>query len=245
MAKPVSIVDLPPAFQDYLNGVHARTDARIGETIARHGMKPGLSSALAVERVAVLAAELAPVAELVTAGGGEIACRKGCGFCCSYTVDVTPDEAFAVADYLATHLDAAGLAAVKARAAAADAVLHGLPPVERHARHIFCPVMDPATVSCLVHPVRPNACQAYLSVDLAKCEADHLDPPQPVEQPTVAPMIASVVDRTRSYALDDAGAPTLSLELIAALLAAWAEPDAEARWLAGAEIFPGARSFTP
>jgi hypothetical protein len=57
-------------------------------------------------------------------------------------------------------------------------------------------------------------------------------------------MIASVVDRTRSFALADAGAPTLSLELIAALLAIWAEPDAEARWLAGAEIFPGARSFT-
>ena len=245
MAKPVSIVDLPPAFQDYLNGVHARADARIGDTIAQHGMVAGLSSALAVERVAVLAAELAPVAELVAGGGGEIACRKGCGFCCSHTVDVTPDEAFAVADYLAAQLDAADLAAVKARAAAADAALQGLSPVERHARRIFCPVMDPATVSCLAHPVRPNACQAYLSVDLAKCEADHLDPPRPVEQPTVAPMIASVVDRTRSYALEDAGAPTLSLELIAALLAAWAEPDAEARWLAGEEIFAQARSFTP
>lgn len=243
MAKPVSIVDLPPAFQDYLNGVYARAAARIGGAITRHGTVPGLSSVLAIERVAVLEAELAPVAELVASSGGEIACRKGCGFCCSHTVDVTPDEAFSVADYLASHLDAADLAALKARAAAADAVLHGLPPVERHARRVFCPVMDPATVSCLAHPVRPNACQAYLSVDLAKCEADHLNPPQPVEQPTVAPMIASVVDRTRSFALEDAGAPTLSLELIAALLATWAEPDAEARWLAGEAIFEGARSY--
>lgn len=244
MAKPVSIVDLPPAFQDYVKGVYERANAVIGGTIARHGMVPGLSAVLAVERVAVLAAELAPVAELVASGGSQIACRKGCAFCCSHTVDVTPDEAFAIADYLASHLEAADLAAVKARAAAADAALHGLPPVARHAKRIFCPVLDPATASCLAHPVRPNACQAYLSVDLAKCEADHMDPPQPVEQPTVAPMIASVVDRTRSFALADAGAPTLSLELIAALLAIWAEPEAEARWLAGAEIFPGARSFT-
>lgn len=244
MAKPVSIVDLPPAFQDYLNGVYARADARLGAVIAAHGMVPGLSAALAAERVAVLEAELAPVADLVAAGGGEIACRKGCGFCCTPTVDVTPDEAFAVVEYLARHLDARQLGAVMARAAAADAVLHGLPPVERHAKRIFCPVMDPDTVSCLAHPARPNACQAYLSVDLAKCVADYNDPPQPVEQPTVAPMIASVVDSTRSFALEDAGAPTLSLELIAALLATWAEPDAEARWLAGEAIFPGARSFT-
>jgi Fe-S-cluster containining protein len=246
MAKPVSIVDLPPALQDYLKGVYGRANAVIGVAIARHGMVPGLSEVLAVERVSALAAELAPVVEQVASGGVQIACRKGCAFCCSHTVDVTPDEAFAIADYLASHLDAADLAAVTARAAAADAALHGLPPVARHAKRIFCPVLDPATASCLAYPVRPNACQAYLSVDLARCEADHLDPPQPVEQPTIAPLVASVIDRTRSFALADAGAPTLSFELIAALLAIWAEPDAkaEARWLAGAEIFPGARSFT-
>ncbi|MDB5363459.1 MAG: hypothetical protein JWO51_4756 [Rhodospirillales bacterium] len=244
MAKPVGFGDLPPPLQDYLDKVYQRADARIGAVIARHGLAPGLSGALAVERVAILADELAPVAELVAAGGAEIACRKGCAFCCSHTVDVTPDEVFAIADYLARQLDPDQLAAVKRRAAAADAVLHGLPPVERHAKRLFCPVLDPSTASCLAHPVRPNACQAYLSVDLARCEADFHEPPQPVEQPTVAPMIASVVDRTCSFALDDAGAPTLSLELIAALLAAWGEPDAEARWFAGEAIFAGARSFT-
>jgi len=244
MAKPVSIVDLPPPMQEYLNGVYVRTSARLAPIIERHGMAPGLSAALTTERIAVLGEELAPVVHLVVTHGTEIACRKGCGFCCTHTVDVTPDEAFAVADYLARHLTAEQLAGVMERARAADAVLHGLPPVERHAKRIFCPVLDPATASCLAHPARPNACQAYLSVDLAKCEADYNDPPKPVEQPTVAPMIASIVDSTRSFALADAGAPTLSLELIAALLAAWAEPDAEARWLAGEPIFAGARSVT-
>ncbi|HLZ65993.1 MAG TPA: YkgJ family cysteine cluster protein [Aliidongia sp.] len=245
MAKPASITDLPPAFQEYLHGVYERANARIGEAMARHGMAPGLSAALAAERVAVLEAELAPVGELIASGGNSIACRKGCAYCCTHTVDVTPDEAFAIADHLAATLDPAALAQVKTRAAAADAALHGLPHVERHRQRIFCPVLDPETAACLAHPVRPNACQGYLSVDLAKCEADYRDPPQPVEQPTVAPMITSVVDRTRSFALEDAGAPTLSLELIAALLAAWREPDAEARWLAGEAIFADARSITP
>lgn len=242
MSKPASITDLPLPFQEYLQGVYERARAPLEAVIADHGPTPGLSAAVAIERVGRLDAELAPVFELVASGGATIACRQGCAYCCTHTIDVTPDEVFALVDHLARTLTPAALAAVEARAAAADAVLHGLPPVERHRRRIFCPVLDPATSSCLGHPVRPNACQAYLSVDLAKCEADHRDPPQPVEQPTVAPMIASVVDRTRSFALEDAGAPTLSLELIAALLAAWAEPDAEARWLAGEAIFPGARS---
>jgi Fe-S-cluster containining protein len=244
MPKPTSTADLPPPFQDYLRGVYERARQPFERTIAGHGMAPGLSAALAVERVAALAAELAPVEDLVAAGGETIACRKGCAFCCTHMIDVTPDEALALVDYLAKTLRPAALDAVKARAAAADAALHGLSPVERHRRQIFCPVMDPETRACLGHPARPNACQAYLSVDLAKCEADYRNPPQPVAQPTVAPMIASVVDRTRSFALEDAGAPTLSLELIAALLAAWAEPDAEARWLAGEAIFPDARSVT-
>jgi hypothetical protein len=244
MAKPGSITDLPQAFQDYLQGVYARTDARIGETMAAHGVSPGLSSAVATTRVAVLDEELAPVFQMVAQGGNEIACRKGCAFCCTHTVDVTPDEVFAIVGHLAT-LGTATVAAVQARAAAADAVLHGLGKVERHAKRIFCPVLDPATSACLAHPVRPNPCQGYLSVDRDKCEADHDDPPKPVEQPTVAPMITSVVDSTRSYAFEDAGAPQLSLELIAGLLAAWADPGAEARWLTGEAIFPGARSETP
>jgi Fe-S-cluster containining protein len=244
MSQPASITDLPQSFQDYLHGVYERAHRPFEAAIARHGMVPGLSAALAAERVAVLGAELAPVADLVATGGGVIACRQGCAFCCSHTIDVTPDEVFALVDFLANTLEPSALAGVKARAAAADAALSGLPPVERHRRQVFCPVLDPDTHSCLGHAVRPNACQAYLSVDLAKCEADYRNPPQPVEQPTVAPMIASVVDRTRSFALDDAGAPTLSFELIAALLAAWSEPDAEARWLAGEAIFADARSFT-
>lgn len=242
MPKPASIADLPLPFQEYLERVYERAKAPFEAAIADHGLTPGLSATMAIERVGVLGRELAPVAELVAAGGATIACRQGCAYCCTPTIDVTPDEVFALVDYLARTLTPEALAAVKARAAAADAVLHGLSPVERHRRAIFCPVLDPDTLSCLGHPVRPNACQAYLSVDLAKCEADYRDPPQPVEQPTVAPMIASVVDRTRSFAFEDAGAPTLSLELIAALLAAWAEPNAEARWLAGEAIFPGARS---
>jgi len=244
MQKPEHFSDLPPAFQEYLHGVYVRAGAAIGAAIESHGPKPGLSSAVARARIAILDAELAPVGALLAQNGVTVACRKGCAVCCTHTIETTPDEVFAVADYLAATLDAEALAALKARASAADAALKGLPTkVARHARQVFCPVLDPATGSCLAHPVRPNACQGYLSVDLAKCQANYENPPQPVEQPTVAPMITSVVDSTRSYALEDLGAPTLSIELIAGLLAAWAEPDAEARWLAGEAIFPDARSL--
>lgn len=241
----MGIKDVPPALQDYLRAIYERARPRIEAVIRRHGLRPGLSHALARERIAILDEEMALVVELARAGGKTIACAKGCRHCCTHTVDVTPDEAFALADELAATLPPDALAALKQRALAGDAIGHGLGRVARHRKHIPCPVLDPATGACLGHAARPNPCQAYLSTDLPRCIADALDPPKPVEQPSLAPMVANIIDETRAYALEDAGAPRLSLELTAALVSVWREPDAEARWLAGEEIFPDARSAPP
>jgi hypothetical protein len=64
-----------------------------------------------------------------------------------------------------------------------------------------------------------------------------------VPQPTAANMVTNVVSHTRSYALEDAGAPRQSFELTAALVAAWADPDAERRWLAGEIVLKDAASY--
>jgi len=137
------------------------------------------------------------------------------------------------------------VAAIKARALAADARGHGMEPLARHREKIACPVQDSATMECLGHAARPTPCQGYLSLDLKRCEAVHDGTGQDVPQPTAANMLANVVSHTRSYALEDAGAPRQSLELTAALVAAWADPDAERRWLAGETVLPGAASYRP
>jgi hypothetical protein len=245
MTEHTKTADLPPEAQAFLQGVYERAKARIETLIARHGMRPGVSAALAAERIAILDAEMRPVFPALEAAGTKVACAKGCAFCCTLTIDVTPDEAFGLVDYLDRTLPAETVAAIKARAVAADARGHGMEPLARHHEKIACPVRDPMTLECLGHAARPAPCQGYLSLDVKRCEAVHDGTGMDVPQPTAANMLTSVVSDTRSYALEDAGAPRQSLELTAALIAAWADPDAERRWLAGETVLPQAASYRP
>jgi len=235
--------DLPEEARQFLLGVYERAKARLEDVIQRHGMRPGLSAAIAAERVAILESEMRPVFPALDAVGTPVQCARGCGFCCTLTIDVTPDEAFALVDHLERNLPAETVAAIKARATAGDARGHGMEPLARHRERIACPVQDPATLECLGHAVRPTPCQGYLSLDVKRCAAVHAGTGQDVPQPTAANMLTNVVSDTRSYALEDAGAPRQSLELTAALIAAWADPDAERRWLAGERVLTQAASY--
>ena len=235
--------DLPEEAQQFLLGIYERAKKRIEAVIRRHGMRPGLSAALAAERIAILDHEMAPVFPALEQAGTKVACAKGCGVCCTLTIDVTPDETFALVDHLERTLPAETVAEIKARAAAADARGHGLEPLARHRLRIACPVQDPQTMACLGHAARPTPCQGYLSLDLKRCEAVHDGTGIDVPQPTAANMLTNVVSHTRSYALEDAGARRQSLELTAALVAAWADPDAERRWLAGETVLTQAASY--
>jgi hypothetical protein len=245
MSEHLKTADLPREAQDFLQGVYERTKARLERLIRRHGLQPGLSAVLATDRIAALDSEMRPVFPALEQAGTPVACAKGCSFCCTLTIDVTPDEAFALVDYLERTQPPETLAAIKARALAADAHGHGMEPLARHRLQIDCPVLDPETRACLGHAVRPTPCQGYLSLDLARCEAVHAGTGQDVPQPVAANMLTNVVSQTRSYALEDAGAPRQSLELTAALVAAWADSGAEARWLAGGEVLPQASSYGP
>jgi Fe-S-cluster containining protein len=245
MTGHVKTADLPEEAQQFLLGVYERAKQRIEGLIRRHGMRPGLSAAMAKERIAILDHEMRPVFPALERVGTPVACAKGCGVCCTLTIDVTPDEAFALVDHLERNQPPETVAAIKARAAAADARGHGMEPLARHRLQIACPVQDPVTMECLGHAARPTPCQGYLSLDLKRCEAVHAGIGQDVPQPTAANMLTNVVSHTRSYALEDAGAPRQSLELTAALVAAWADPDAERRWLAGAAVLTDAASYQP
>ena len=243
MTRHAKTADLPEEAQQFLLGVYERAKQRIEGLIRQHGMRPGLSAVMAKERIAILDQEMRPVFPALERVGTPVACAKGCGVCCTLTIDVTPDEAFALVDHLERTQPPETVAAIKARAAAADARGHGMEPLARHRLRIACPVQDPVTMECLGHAARPTPCQGYLSLDLKRCEAVHAGIGQDVPQPTAANMLTNVVSHTRSYAFEDASAPRQSLELTAALVAAWADPDAERRWLAGEAVLTEAASY--
>jgi hypothetical protein len=239
---PRRIEDYPEEVQLFLTDLYQRATAQLAAVVARHGMRPGLSLAIAAERIALLDAEMQPVVAAMALAKTPVACARGCGCCCTLTIQVSPDEVFALKDQLERSLPPAELAALKARALAADARGHGVPPLLRHRLRIFCPVLDPATHDCIGHVARPSGCQGYLSLSLRQCQADHDQPSQPVEQPVAAGLLRDIVAAARDEVLATAGAPRQLLELTAALVAAWAEPDAEARWLGGAAVLEAASS---
>jgi hypothetical protein len=239
---PRRIEEYPEEVQLFLTDLYQRAEARFRAEVERHGMRPGLSLAIAEARIACLDEAMQPVVEAMAKAATPVACARGCGCCCTLTIQASPDEVFALQAGLARDLTAEALAALQARALAADDQGHGVAPLARHRLRIFCPVLDPASHDCLGHRARPSGCQAYLSLSLRQCLADHEAPPQPVEQPVAAALLRDIVTAARDTVFADLGLPRQSLELTAALVAAWSEPGAEARWLAGEAVLGAASS---
>jgi hypothetical protein len=242
MDLPRRLEDYPEEVKLFLTDLFQRASARLQAVVERHGLRPGLSLAIAQERIAILDEAMRPVVEAMARAATPVACARGCGCCCTLTIQASPDEVFALAAQLERSLAPGALAALKQRALAADARGHGVPPLARHRLKIFCPVLDPATHDCLGHVARPSGCQGYLSLNLRQCQADHANPSQPIEQPVAAGLLRDTVAAARDAVLEAAGAPRQSLELTAALVAAWGAPDAEARWLAGERVLETALS---
>ena len=61
MNTPRRIADLPEQDREYLRAVYERAKRRFEAVVDAHGANPGLAEAIAVERVAILDEELAPV----------------------------------------------------------------------------------------------------------------------------------------------------------------------------------------
>lgn len=230
---------LPDATQRWLIDVFSRARTVIQDTLTQHGRNPGLASAIARTRVAFLERELQPVVAAVAQAGTPIDCGRGCTSCCTLKVEITPDEVFALAAQLEAEFDAKSLADMKSRAAVVDQRGRALSPGERYLLHLFCPVLDLATGACRGHALRPAACQGYLSLDRRRCDASARGEPAPILSPVASGLIRDAVMSAQIIVLQEAGYDQVRIELSAGLTAAWADPTAEQRWLAGRQAFPG------
>jgi Fe-S-cluster containining protein len=168
----------------------------------------------------------------------EIACRKGCGYCCSNWVGATAPEVFLIARHLQAKNAGGGLtpAAVIARAAANI----GLDIAARFGAKLPCAFL--ADSACSIYAVRPTVCRQTTSTNIATCIEEYegqglggdimvsrayLDHARNCRLPLLAALMA-------------AGLPTSAYELSAAVTRALQTADAETRWLAGEDVFAGA-----
>ena len=162
----------------------------------------------------------------------QVACRRGCASCCTQMVSVTAPEAL----WVAATIRRRAQSVEKMRAA--DAQTHGLTIDERLKSHIVCPLL--VEDACSIYAARPLGCRGFVSVDLNACLATFVGGAAPnIPMPASYTDILYAVRMLLYAALRIKGLKDAAYELNAAVLAALAVEDPEARWLAGEDIFAG------
>lgn len=164
----------------------------------------------------------------------EIACRRGCNYCCHSYVAALPPEVFLVADFVRSRGDPRLVPdAVIARAAA----LKNVSVAGRIGRKLACPLLLDG--ECSVYGVRPLMCRQATSLSLASCidEFESDDATGSVEISAAYADHAGHASVILKAALIAARLPHAEVEFSDGLSVALAQPDAEVRWLAGEDVF--------
>lgn len=167
-----------------------------------------------------------------------VACRSGCGFCCSVPVDVQAHEVFFAAEHLREHASPEALTGVIARAGAHRARLAGLGADQRASWREPCALLRDG--ACSIYAGRPAACRAHHARDAAACAAHQSDPRVPIERayvPTLRARMFAVMLGV-DEALEAAGYDDRAYDFGAALHEALTDSLSLARWLRGEPAFP-------
>ena len=143
-----------------------------------------------------------------------LACRRGCAFCCHVDVTVTPLEA------------------IRLWRRAGDAA-----PPDSTARRAPCPML--VDNACSQYEARPYACRAVFSSDATACEAGYAsDGVVAIPSLDWPRALASCYITGEIAALDDLKLASHMVELRRALKVLRGDAGAALRWLNGADIFP-------
>jgi Fe-S-cluster containining protein len=98
----------------------------------------------------------------------QIACRKGCSFCCYIKVTVKAHEVFSIIEYLKTHCSKTELEQILIEAKRNSDHISKISAEEQLLTNIKCPLLIDGI--CTVYPVRPFACRSYHSTNLNNCK---------------------------------------------------------------------------
>lgn len=171
----------------------------------------------------------------------DIACERGCSYCCHLRVEIRPHEAFVLARHIQSRFGAEQRVQVLARL---EATLRRIAPLSaaQHVRAgIPCALLDDG--ACSAYEGRPATCRKYYSVSVATCRDAFND--------TAAPLTGELEDEqvrlagnavALGYAkgLEDAGYDTTLYELHFALYKALTDPKAGKRYRQRKKAFVGA-----
>lgn len=170
-------------------------------------------------------------------GTSELACRKGCNWCCTFKVAVSIPEAFYIAGYLNDSLSSDVFAEMKEKISQTTGQVAGMSDKDRKISRIFCPLLVDG--SCSVYDARPLTCRGYNSSSESICKRNYLSrhdanvPYKMKLKEKVYTVFYGIIDGSKA-----SGLQSNSVELVAALNFIFQNPGSEARWLQGEEVFP-------
>jgi len=172
----------------------------------------------------------------------QLACAKGCGYCCHLRVQVQPYEAFRLAEWLRRHFDAPRLERVISRLRANVAKTRELGEEGRKRANIACSLLGDDG-ACTAYEARPAQCRRYHSTTLDPCKAFHADPSRDDIESGMHEAVshnADVIITQGRQAVRAAGLDDASIDMNVALLEALENPKALRRWKDGKKAFvPG------
>jgi Fe-S-cluster containining protein len=166
-----------------------------------------------------------------------VACRAGCGHCCSVPVDTQAHEVLFAAQHIQLHFSADALAGVIDRTATHRRRVAGWDDAARTGSLTPCPLLD-AQGSCTIYEGRPAICRAHHASDAAACAAStHPGDFERVHLPALkARMFATMLGV--DDAIESAGFDERAYDFGSALHEALTDSFCLARWVRREPAFP-------
>jgi len=180
-------------------------------------------------------------ADIQSEGQPSPACCRGCATCCALQVSATAPEIFLAARFLRLTAPAFADHGVDftPRLAAFVEGIKGMDQQARFASQAPCPFI--INGACAIYAARTLACRGHVGFDRAACEAaargEEVGAPISAAHKTVRALVQGALQA----ALRDGGLDWGASDFLVGLDRALRDPDAEARWLRGEEVFADLR----
>jgi Fe-S-cluster containining protein len=168
----------------------------------------------------------------------ELACARGCNFCCHQRVEIRPYEAFVLAEFIDRTMTEAAQGAVRARLAANRARIAPLTAGAHTAAGLGCALLQDGV--CSVYEARPAACRKYYSLSVDTCREAYLHPTLPLTGPLEDDnlrLAGNAVALGFARGVEESGRDANRYELHAAVLEALDNPKAAKRYRDGKKAF--------
>jgi len=183
---------------------------------------------------------------IVTDNQLNIACERGCCYCCYLRVEVRAHEVFTIARFIHEKRSEQEMEILTNKLRSTVNAIGGLTREEHFARNIECSLLLDG--ECSVYSVRPSLCHKHHSMDADRCRHSFQNPSDvsipPVGHPLVIQSTRAAISGFRD-ALDKVGLDSTLYELNASLLAALDHPKYGKKWRKGKKAFPRSAEAQP